>query len=62
MVRWFLRQVQRSNGRADQLLDARLARRIGDRSSSGCAITKQSLLFSTQLAIQIAARQLKEWI
>lgn len=58
----FPRQVQSANGSPNQLLDVRLAFRIGYRQGAGGAIAEQGLGFSPKLGIEIAARQLKKWI
>src|SRR5690348_3372510 len=58
--RGLLRQTERGDGGADQLLDAPLTPRIVDRQCGGSSIADQGLLFAAKLGIEIAAGQLKK--
>lgn len=52
----FLRQTERPNGGADQLLDVRLTLRVVDRQSGRSAVAKEGLRFAAELGIEIPSR------
>src|SRR5258708_21628136 len=58
----FLLRAQCSNGCAHQIVDTGLTFRILERQGTCDAITCQSLLLSAKFGIEVAARQLKQWI